>query len=85
MYVLDTTVISELRQGKPIQSPQVRTWLRVSLRLSFTYRRSAFLNWRKVSSHWSAGHRRREVRSVHGSQVCAPFFRRQLLSVLRRR
>ena len=26
MYVLDTNVISELRQGKPNQSPEVRTW-----------------------------------------------------------
>jgi len=26
MYVLDTNVISELRQGKPKQSPDVRTW-----------------------------------------------------------
>ena len=26
MYVLDTSVISELRQGKPNQSPQVRSW-----------------------------------------------------------
>lgn len=26
MYVLDTNVISELRQGKPKQSPQVRAW-----------------------------------------------------------
>jgi hypothetical protein len=26
MYVLDTNVISELRQGKPNQSPQVRAW-----------------------------------------------------------
>lgn len=26
MYVLDTHVISELRQGKPNQSPSVRTW-----------------------------------------------------------
>ena len=26
MYVLDTNVISELRQGKPNQSPHVRAW-----------------------------------------------------------
>ncbi len=26
MYVLDTNVISELRQGKPNQSPEVRAW-----------------------------------------------------------
>ena len=26
MYVLDTNVISELRQGKPGQSPEVRAW-----------------------------------------------------------
>jgi toxin FitB len=26
MYVLDTNVISELRQGKPHQSPEVRAW-----------------------------------------------------------
>ena len=26
MYVLDTNVISELRQGKPNQSPEVRVW-----------------------------------------------------------
>ena len=26
MYVLDTNVISELRQGKPEQSPEVRAW-----------------------------------------------------------
>ena len=26
MYVLDTNVISELRQGKPHQSPKVRAW-----------------------------------------------------------
>jgi hypothetical protein len=26
MYVLDTHVISELRQGKPNQSPEVRAW-----------------------------------------------------------
>lgn len=26
MYVLDTNVISELRQGKPNQSPAVRSW-----------------------------------------------------------
>lgn len=26
MFVLDTNVISELRQGKPHQSPEVRTW-----------------------------------------------------------
>ena len=26
MYVLDTNVISELRQGKPKQSPEVRAW-----------------------------------------------------------
>ena len=26
MYVLDTNVISELRRGKPNQSPQVRKW-----------------------------------------------------------
>jgi predicted nucleic acid-binding protein len=26
MYVLDTNVISELRQGKPNQSPEVRKW-----------------------------------------------------------
>lgn len=26
MFVLDTNVISELRQGKPIQSPEVRVW-----------------------------------------------------------
>lgn len=26
MYVLDTNVISELRQGKPSQSPAVRAW-----------------------------------------------------------
>ena len=26
MFVLDTNVISELRQGKPYQSPEVRAW-----------------------------------------------------------
>ncbi len=26
MYVLDTNVMSELRQGKPNQSPEVRAW-----------------------------------------------------------
>ncbi|MFM9969242.1 MAG: hypothetical protein ACKVQK_12700 [Burkholderiales bacterium] len=26
MYLLDTNVISELRQGKPKQSPEVRAW-----------------------------------------------------------
>ena len=26
MYVLDTNVISELRQGKPNPSPEVRAW-----------------------------------------------------------
>jgi predicted nucleic acid-binding protein len=26
MYLLDTNVISELRQGKPHQSPEVRAW-----------------------------------------------------------
>ena len=26
MYVLDTNVVSELRQGKPNQSPEVRAW-----------------------------------------------------------
>lgn len=26
MFVLDTNVISELRQGKPTQSPEVRAW-----------------------------------------------------------
>ena len=26
MFVLDTSVISELRQGKPTQSPEVRAW-----------------------------------------------------------
>ena len=26
MFVLDTNVVSELRQGKPNQSPQVRAW-----------------------------------------------------------
>ena len=26
MFVLDTNVISELRQGKPNQAPEVRAW-----------------------------------------------------------